>query len=207
MCTTVRVAVGNVQETWEVKLCVVVAEAAALSRSLTLCERPAVLGVFWLCAVHTPPHCVIHTPQHHVADAGTPLTMPPPRNGLRSSARGTVLVALQLLLLQWPPLLLRTTSSSAVMAAAAAAAAAASTAPRAPALAEQVVQLRSAAAAQPHSPLPRVQLALALHELNHMLPDGGSRVPEAEREYRWVGRWSWCRALLPVQPGHHTDAH
>lgn len=51
----------------------------------------------------------------------------------------------------------------------------------------QLQQLRHAAQQQPHNPLPHVQLALALHELNHQRPDGGSRVPEAEQAYRWVG--------------------
>lgn len=45
-------------------------------------------------------------------------------------------------------------------------------------------QLREAARQQPYNPLAHVQLAVALHELNHHVPDGGSRVPEAEREYR-----------------------
>jgi hypothetical protein len=51
--------------------------------------------------------------------------------------------------------------------------------------AEQIEQLRHAAKQQPNNPLPHVQLAIALHELNHQIPDGGSRVPEAEKEYRY----------------------
>lgn len=47
-------------------------------------------------------------------------------------------------------------------------------------------QLRHAAKHQPNNPLPHVQLALALHELNHQRPDGGRRVPEAEQEYRYM---------------------
>jgi hypothetical protein len=64
-------------------------------------------------------------------------------------------------------------------------------APLAPSLAgasspDALQQLRHTAKHQPNNPLPHVQLALALHELNHQRPDGGSRVPEAEQEYRYV---------------------
>lgn len=67
-------------------------------------------------------------------------------------------------------------------------------------------QLREAARQQPHNPLAHVQLALALHELNHQVPDGGSRVPEAEREYRsglslLQGRFISCFVYLMK----HTD--
>jgi hypothetical protein len=55
-------------------------------------------------------------------------------------------------------------------------------------------QLRHAAKHQPNNPLPHVQLALALHELNHQRPDGGRRVPEAEQEYRLV----YHACVMPV---------
>lgn len=75
---------------------------------------------------------------------------------------------------------------------------------------QQLEQLRHAAKQQPNSPLAHIQLALALHELNHQFPDGGSRVPEAEQEYRLVG--DVCCALTSLLllssgtgPLHHMN--
>lgn len=49
---------------------------------------------------------------------------------------------------------------------------------------DQVDKLREEVEDYPENPLNHVKLAMALHELNHRVPDGGSRVPEAEKEYR-----------------------
>ncbi|GBG00307.1 hypothetical protein Rsub_13069, partial [Raphidocelis subcapitata] len=45
-------------------------------------------------------------------------------------------------------------------------------------------EARALCAARPEDPTPRLQLATALHHLNDLAPDGGSRVPEAEAAYR-----------------------
>lgn len=51
---------------------------------------------------------------------------------------------------------------------------------------DSLQQLRHATQLQPSNPVHHIQLAVALHELNHQVPDGGSRVSEAEHEYRCV---------------------
>jgi hypothetical protein len=51
---------------------------------------------------------------------------------------------------------------------------------------DNLQQLRHTVQQQPSNPVHHIQLAVALHELNHQAPDGGSRVPEAEDEYRCV---------------------
>eukprot|EP00775_Hariotina_reticulata_P011563 gene11563-11707_t len=48
----------------------------------------------------------------------------------------------------------------------------------------EVLNLRAEAAKQPHSALLQMQLATALHKLNHINPDGGRRIAEAAAAYR-----------------------
>eukprot|EP00879_Flechtneria_rotunda_P025263 GHRR01026836.1.p1 GENE.GHRR01026836.1~~GHRR01026836.1.p1 ORF type:complete len:269 (+),score=92.12 GHRR01026836.1:238-1044(+) len=52
------------------------------------------------------------------------------------------------------------------------------------ALEAEAVQLRKQAKQQPGNAMVQLQLATTLHKLNHLNPDGGRRIPEAEQAYR-----------------------
>eukprot|EP00878_Enallax_costatus_P014847 GHUV01015542.1.p1 GENE.GHUV01015542.1~~GHUV01015542.1.p1 ORF type:complete len:360 (+),score=114.06 GHUV01015542.1:181-1260(+) len=49
---------------------------------------------------------------------------------------------------------------------------------------QDVVQLRTRIAKEPGNPLLHLELATTLHKLNHLKPDGGRRISEAETAYR-----------------------
>lgn len=55
---------------------------------------------------------------------------------------------------------------------------------------QEVQQLRSALKREPANPYLNLQLATTLHKLNHLKPDGGRRIAEAEKAYRLVPLFS-----------------
>lgn len=57
-------------------------------------------------------------------------------------------------------------------------------------LEQEVVRLRGLIAKGPGNSLVHLELATTLHKLNHLKPDGGRRIPEAESAYRCVGTWT-----------------
>jgi hypothetical protein len=101
-------------------------------------------------------------------------------------------VLLLLLLLLLLVVLCRTTPPAAVAAVAAAAAAVAQPGAEDKALLEQEVsKLRVDVERQPGNAMLQLQLATALHKLNHLSPDGGRRISEAAKAYRCVMHSGW----------------
>jgi hypothetical protein len=46
----------------------------------------------------------------------------------------------------------------------------------------------------PGNPNLHLELATTLHGLDQLHPDGGRRIPEAERAYKWV----WCHQVMQL---------
>lgn len=55
---------------------------------------------------------------------------------------------------------------------------------------QEVTHLRSNIAKNPSNAFLHLQLATTLHKLNHLKPDGGRRIPEAEKAYRYTTQCS-----------------
>jgi hypothetical protein len=52
-------------------------------------------------------------------------------------------------------------------------------------LEKEAAQLRADVERQPGNAMLQLQLATTLHKLNHLNPDGGRRIPEAAKAYRF----------------------
>jgi hypothetical protein len=52
-------------------------------------------------------------------------------------------------------------------------------------LEKDAVKLRADVERQPGNAMLQLQLATTLHKLNHLNPDGGRRIPEAVKAYRY----------------------
>jgi len=72
----------------------------------------------------------------------------------------------------------------------------------------EVQKLRAEAAGQPSNALLQIQLATALHKLNHVNPDGGRRIAEAAAAYRSDKDFAKLKPQqhCALMKGHHFPA-